>query len=242
MNRSAGIDLLRLISFVIVMGSHYTIWPNYDLGGTRGVAIFFMVSGFCMGYSLHDREGTQFLLARFWRLVPILIVCMTITAAFESSFYWVQPDRMQSAFDYLKNMVCLPSGNLVCDALGFALLGRPISFRWVDGVYWSLLVEIRFYLLLWFLVYVLKVRYFSLVVAVLAFFAPLNYDFPFLSKGLDFLPYLSFFAFGLGTREVLDGKRYGYSTSTLGFLSFVLNTWLGAEAISIRLDWDNFIK
>lgn len=240
-NRSAGIDLLRILSFLIVLGSHYEIWPEYDLGGTRGVAIFFMVSGFCMGYSLQGRSGFQYLSARFWRLVPILLVCMTITAAFEGSLYWLRPDRTQSALDFLKNAVCLPSGNLFCDGLGFVILGRPISFRWVDGAYWSLLVEIRFYVLLWLLVYVLRIRSCGLVVAALACLAPLNYDFPLLSKGLDFLPYLSFFAFGMGVREFLDGKPHGIATAALAFFSFVANTWLGAEAISMKFDWSGFL-
>ncbi len=87
------------------------------------------------------RTGVAFLKARFWRLVPTLMVCATLTAAVETLN--ILPERSQSVRSYLANLACLPLGNLLCDAASVTISGKPVAYSWVDGAYWSLLVEIR---------------------------------------------------------------------------------------------------
>lgn len=233
--RLLSVDLLRIVSITIVIFSHYSIYPPLDLGGTTGVVLFFMVSGFCMAYSTEGRSGGQFVSARLKRLVPEFLICATITALIEGAWPEIRPDRMQFARDYFYNIGCLPFGNVVCDGIMHIKLGAPINYVLVDGAYWSLLVEFRFYFLLWLLVYVVRFPWPGLLMATLAVAAGLGVVLPFVSKANDFLQYLSFFAFGMAIRDVRDGNRLGYLVAGLAFASFVFNSIMGTDASSMPL-------
>lgn len=152
--RNLAIDFLPVLSVSLVVLSHYGLL-GAGVCGTHEVFILFMISGYCMRYSTQGRSGSEVLKARFWRLIPTLVVCATLTAAVET--LKIMPERSQSVKSYLANLACLPLGNLICDAVSVAVSGSPIAYSWVDGAYWSL-VEIRFYLLLWLLFYVLKIK------------------------------------------------------------------------------------
>lgn len=106
-DRSSSIDLLRILSLALVVSAHYSLLPA-TIGGTHGVVIFFMVSGYCMAFSMQGRTGGAFLAARFWRLVPLLILCATVTATAEALLPQLRPDRLQSWQDYWRNITCLP--------------------------------------------------------------------------------------------------------------------------------------
>lgn len=88
----------------LVVLSHYDLLGGFLLGGTHGVALFFMVSGYCMYYSTHGRTGLDFLKARFWRLVPIFVICATVTALIET--FNTMPERSQTFKSYLANIFC----------------------------------------------------------------------------------------------------------------------------------------
>lgn len=238
-SRLIAVDLLRIVSVAIVIASHYALLPDIGIGGTHGVVIFFMVSGFCMAFSMEGRTGGAYLSARFWRLAPLLVICATVTAFGEHLFPYLRPDRVQTWTDYQRNVACLPFGNLLCDVKNLVKHGEPRSYLWVDGAYWSLLVELRFYILLWFLAYVVRLRKAGLGVAVLAFAAGLNLELSFVSKGNDFFQYLSFFAFGMGAREIKDGKKVGYVTCLVATGSFVSNCLIGTAAPSMGLNPSN---
>lgn len=237
--RNLGIDLLRVISICIVVFSHFGMLSETFLDGTHGVLIFFMVSGYCMGDSINNRSGGAFLVARFFRLIPAFLVCVTITEFIEFALPEVRPDRWQTGKEYLANLACLPTGNLLCDAVSFAVAGKPVAYRWVDGAYWSLLVEIRFYLLLWALYYGLKVKMPLIPIAVLGVFGALNAELP-ISKGQDFLSYLSFFAFGMAYRRMIMEQPYAIVCLLLAFSVFTLNCLFSSKSISLELNIENY--
>jgi peptidoglycan/LPS O-acetylase OafA/YrhL len=239
LSRLIAVDVLRIVSVAIVIASHYGILPDIGIGGTHGVVIFFMVSGFCMAFSMQGRTGSSYLAARFWRLAPLLVICATVTAIGEHLFPYLRPDRVQTWTDYLRNITCLPFGNMLCDVKNLVKHGEPRNYLWVDGAYWSLLVELRFYILLWFLAYAIRLRNAGLAVAMLGFVAGLNLELSLISKGNDFLQYLSFFAFGMGAREIKDGKTVGYLTCLLASGSFVSNCLIGTTAPSMGLNLNN---
>src|SRR3546814_2188372 len=93
--RNLGIALLRVFSVCLVMFSHYGLTRGFILGGTHGAVIFFMVSGYCMQYSVQGRNGGRFLEVRLWRLVPTLVFCATMTSGFEWLLSEVLQTRMQ---------------------------------------------------------------------------------------------------------------------------------------------------
>ncbi|GGH31981.1 acyltransferase [Alsobacter metallidurans] len=99
--------------------------------GDIGVEIFFVISGFVIPFSAANSRPGQFLLKRFIRIYPAVLV---------SSFI---------AFGAL----CLASGNAASHipALLRSLTLLPVG-PWIDGVLWSLAVEIVFYCVIAFLI------------------------------------------------------------------------------------------
>jgi peptidoglycan/LPS O-acetylase OafA/YrhL len=233
--RSLSIDALRILATAIVIISHYQMVPNFPLGGTVGVVLFFMISGYCMSYSTEGRTGGQFLVARIRRLVPALVLCATITMAIEAALPGIVPDRTQSLGEYVNNLKCLWNGNVLCDAYNLIRHGGARPYVLVDGAYWSLLVEFRFYLLLWLLFYLLKIRDVALVIALIGFTASLNMSTIYISKSEDFLLYLSFFSFGLGVRRWIDGDQRAFLSLAASVAAFASNCAFGSIGLSMAL-------
>jgi peptidoglycan/LPS O-acetylase OafA/YrhL len=238
-SRYLSIDLLRILSICFVLISHYGLRPYIPFGnffdGTHGVVIFFMISGYCMKNSLQSRTAKEFLWARFLRLTPALLICATFTMIIEMMFANLRPDRLQTIPDFLFNLMCLPIGNLVCDIFT-NLKGRPVMYSWVDGAYWSLLVEIRFYLLLAFLCYAFKIKSIAITLSLLCILASFNFEFSIISKGKDFFLYLSFFAYGYAFKSFIEGNKKALISLFFSYSIFSLNCFVGAEAISMVLD------
>lgn len=134
----AAIDGLRAIAVLMVVAFHYLgRYPNDYTGlsippmvdfGWLGVDLFFVISGYCIAMTA-SRAGS---LAIFWgrrfgRIYPAYIAGVLLTFALVTSFGL--PGKEVSAVQAVGNLVFL-------NALGFP----P-----VDGVYWSLIVELKFY-------------------------------------------------------------------------------------------------
>lgn len=145
-----GIDILRFLAAVAVALYHYCFWiwafpnglsgraagvsPQEVLGsfftwGWVGVQIFFVISGFVIAFSAEASTPARFALARFKRLVPAVIICAPITA------------------------VVLLAMNVFSAEIATSLTLRTLAFvpfgPWVDSVYWTLGVEVSFYILIW---------------------------------------------------------------------------------------------
>ncbi|WP_433788477.1 acyltransferase family protein [Actinoplanes sp. CA-252034] len=111
---------------VAVFGGFYRI-ASY---GWVGVPFFFMISGFVICMTAWDRTPGQYLRSRFVRLFPALWVCMTITTLVATVYPRVFTPVPFRAF--LANMF---------------LLADPLGVPRVDDVYWTLWLELKFYLL-----------------------------------------------------------------------------------------------
>jgi peptidoglycan/LPS O-acetylase OafA/YrhL len=103
------------------------LWP-WNFGG-QGVALFFMISGFVILMSLdHCRSTKDFVVGRFSRLFPAFWLAVSVT--------WLVRVGLGgehiSLGTYLANLTMLP------DAL---------NAQYIDGVYWTLAVELKFYAL-----------------------------------------------------------------------------------------------
>lgn len=96
----------------------------WSASGWVGVEIFFVISGFVIVYSANG-TAWQFLRSRLLRLVPGVWVCAPITALL-LLFY-----------------TPYPAGDII------RRFARSLAFwpfpQWVDGVYWTLGIEIVFY-------------------------------------------------------------------------------------------------
>ncbi|ATG54787.1 acyltransferase [Brachybacterium ginsengisoli] len=144
------IDYLRLLAAISVMGFHYLYngINNGKVGSIShepiariaehahlGVNLFFMISGFVITASVRGKTARQFAVGRALRLYPAFWVAVGITTFFAlvlgGERMGVTPQQV------LVNLTMIPS-----------LLGQP----YVDGVYWTLLYELQFYVMVFALV------------------------------------------------------------------------------------------
>lgn len=141
--RMGSLDLLRLVAALAVVCFHYFFrashtppllvngYPELDpfaIYGYMGVSLFFLISGFVIAWSAEGRNWTEFALARFARLYPGFLVCMTIT--FIIQFLARDPNLPYDPMTWVANLI------IVAPALN-----KPF----MDGVYWSIVFEIIFY-------------------------------------------------------------------------------------------------
>ena len=159
------IDLLRFIAAIAVVFYHYTFVGNVDSPElvrvtypvlaeyTRysylGVNLFFLISGFVILLSAHNRSAIEFASSRFVRLYPAFWASVSLTAIglyfFGGSFFSVTIPQ------YLMNMT---------------MISGYIDIKQIDGVYWTLLIELVFYTLIFLLLLFKMIRYIELFLAI----------------------------------------------------------------------------
>src|SRR4051794_15709488 len=142
-SRVEALNLLRLVAVLGVVFYHYGFWGPASHGvplaalpamagfaqyGFLGVPVFFIISGFVIAYSAQGRTATGFAVARFSRIYPTFVICMTLTALAIAIGGRAQFDI--SLTQWLANLfIAAPA------------LGQP----YVDTAYWSLVIEVVFY-------------------------------------------------------------------------------------------------
>lgn len=154
-NRIGFLDGFRGVAILVVMAFHYyarfsddpramypfgDVWSDFSLFeyGYYGVHLFFAVSGFVITLTLiRCRNLVEFIVRRFARLWPTMLVCASISFGFLALFpmYWPQHPQ-----NFLPSLTFIP-GDL------FQRFIPGIEFSFIDGAYWSLFVEVRFYAL-----------------------------------------------------------------------------------------------
>ncbi|MFP1632631.1 acyltransferase family protein [Zhengella sp. ZM62] len=142
--RVGSLDLLRLVSALAVVAFHYLFRgahggaPLLDAAypaagavaifGYLGLNLFFLISGFVIAWSAEGRSFTGFAIARFSRLYPGFVACMSIT--FLVLAFADDPRLPASAAQYAANL-----------AMVAPAFGQPF----MDGVYWTIVLELVFY-------------------------------------------------------------------------------------------------
>lgn len=142
-DRIATLDWLRLVAALAVVAFHYLFrgaaadgylaegYPEaapIAIYGYLGVHLFFLISGYVIAWSADGRGWLDFAIARFVRLYPGFLVCMTITFAV---MFAVRPEwGSVTVRQYVANLF------MFAPALGEGF---------VDGVYWSIILELVFY-------------------------------------------------------------------------------------------------
>jgi peptidoglycan/LPS O-acetylase OafA/YrhL len=145
-NRIRGLDGLRGLAALAVVAFHYfyhgpglypEIGRQYGWAsiGDEGVRLFFLISGFVIAMSLTGSTLRRFAIKRFIRLYPIYWICAAVT--FTAVTIWGLPGREVDLKAGLLNVTMLQN---LAGALN------------IDGVYWTLTIELLFYIqaaLLW---------------------------------------------------------------------------------------------
>jgi peptidoglycan/LPS O-acetylase OafA/YrhL len=238
--RLAVLDGLRLVAALAVAIYHYTVaWridgfslPQYHLPtmahvsvyGFLGVELFFLISGFVICMSSWGRRLGDFFTSRVSRLYPAYWVCILITAAVVAIVpvtTGVPPAAKLSLTDIMVNLT---------------MLQQPLGVPHVDGVYWTLFVELRFYLLFAILVRVgLTYRRAVLFCAIwmtLAVFAP-TLDNSLITM-LAIPEYAPYFIAGIAMYLI---HRFGPTPLLYGIVGFA---WLvSLQRVEARLDLMN---
>ncbi|MFM0017753.1 acyltransferase family protein [Paraburkholderia azotifigens] len=124
LDKSSGLFLLTMIS-----EDH-----RYFGSGLFGVALFFLISGFVIPFSFNSQSRFGFIVSRFMRLLPTY--CVGLTAAIIA--VWLCGLHFGRAFPY-------PAATV---SLNYVLGLRDLFWRpSIDGIVWTLEIEVRFYLL-----------------------------------------------------------------------------------------------
>jgi peptidoglycan/LPS O-acetylase OafA/YrhL len=138
------LDLLRFVAALAVVLFHYAFRGHaadalsalsYPLlepiarYGYLGVDLFFLISGFVILMTAASGNLGSFAVSRIVRLYPAFWVCCTLTFAAIAA---ADAQRSVSLGQYLVNMT---------------MLGEFLGVPAVDGVYWSLAIEFKFYAL-----------------------------------------------------------------------------------------------
>ncbi|WP_196250838.1 acyltransferase [Cellulomonas sp. JZ18] len=165
-SRLVALDALRLVAALAVVVYHFTaressVWgPDQDrvLGavapwtsyGSLGPELFFVISGFVILMSAWGRTTVAVVASRIGRLYPSYWVAVLLTG--------------------LLLLVVWPEGKHVTPgqvAVNLTMLQSALGVPHVDGVYWTLWTELRFYVLVGVLVLVGVTRRRVLAVAFL---------------------------------------------------------------------------
>lgn len=142
--RLGELDALRGIAAMLVLLFHYTAHSEAVLPAARhiayglswghyGVQLFFAISGFVIQMTLErTASSADFLVSRFARLFPAYWAAVLFTSA---------------------SVVLLGAETLAQSApiilTGLSMLQGFLYLPSVDGVYWSLTVELAFYFCMW---------------------------------------------------------------------------------------------
>ena len=175
-DRIAYLDGLRAVAIALVLLHHYlsrwtypiepiNLYPYGDAFasfalakyGYFGVQLFFVISGFVITLTLtHCSTALEFTIRRFARLWPTMALCSVLT--------WLVVPLIPGAPFTISARNFLPSMTFIEPSV-FSYLSRSGGFDWMDGAYWSLWVEVRFYFWMAVLYFVSPRRFASTVAA-----------------------------------------------------------------------------
>ncbi len=144
MPRIDWLDYVRLFCATMVMLDHYlVIGPNPAITqsvssfgaltevvrfGTVGVCVFMLISGMMITLVAQRQSASTFIIGRFARVYPTFVLCMVVTAMLSP----LGPPRFYDSWEQM-------FANLLINA-------PALGYRFVDTVYWALVIEINFYI------------------------------------------------------------------------------------------------
>jgi peptidoglycan/LPS O-acetylase OafA/YrhL len=141
------IDVCRIMGALGIMLYHYTyrtttvngfegpmfpIIEHVTKYGFLGVNLFFMISGFVILFSAHDKSSLLFAVSRIDRLFPVYWISVTLTFIMAHITH-----QGHTLFEYLMNLT---------------MVNDYFNVRNLDSVYWSLQAELKFYVFIYLLI------------------------------------------------------------------------------------------
>ena len=189
--RSIGIDIIKAISLISVI-----IYHLYEYKGTYiGVVLFFVISGYLITEVFYERDDSyfKFIKRRYIKIFPPLIAVLTLSYLVFYYFYGFINIKLifnsLSSLFGLSNIYQIYSGMSYFERSGdlFPLLHT-----------WSLSIEIQFYIIFPFLIYLFKkmklnVKFIAAIIIILSLISGsimiykeyMNYDISAIYYGTD---------------------------------------------------------
>lgn len=212
------LDFYRFVAIFVVMLFHYfTRWTtpfndknlypyenhyNHFMWGRLGVQFFFIISGFVISMTLEKSAGAiDFAKKRILRLWPSMLLMSSITFLFFNLF------DTENLFPISKEW-----SNLF---YSWTFLGKGMNnqgWRYVDGSYWSLWVEVQFYIFAAFLFFMLRIKqlqtYFPYLLfgisVITCFLKPFMAN---INEVYNLFLYINFFVMGVVFKELYNKEN-----------------------------------
>jgi peptidoglycan/LPS O-acetylase OafA/YrhL len=170
-SKDNNFNLIRIIAAVAVLITHSFALVNgtgdaepfrYSLGMTIGsiaVDVFFITSGFLVSASLINRQSTvEFILARFLRIYPALLVMLFLSVFVLGVFFTSLP--LSSYLLDSKTYIYLLKCSTLVAGVVYQLPGvfdkNPYQYA-INGSLWTMPYEIRMYIILVFVWFASKI-------------------------------------------------------------------------------------
>jgi peptidoglycan/LPS O-acetylase OafA/YrhL len=149
--RIKSLDGLRGLAIFLVLGFHtYARWPDlipwvttnkeflvFKLG-FLGVDLFFLISGFVIYMTLEKCHSfSEFIFKRWLRLFPAMLIA-TILVYSTSFFLTERPNGDIKFFDIFSGLLFIQDWIL-------NKIQNFVEIKTIEGVFWSLFVEVKFY-------------------------------------------------------------------------------------------------
>ncbi len=193
-SKQIGIEYLRFFLSLAVVFYHYFYYGPIEghvssyfeawdglVYGRFAVSAFFIISGYVIYFSAQGRSWRSFAASRVSRLYPALLICALITALAEL------PYQGENLFRLVRSL-----------AAAWAFVPLYFSKGQIDPSYWSIVYELRFYVIVAIL---LCLSLFNRLVLLLTLAAVVGAGLQMLGMfprltGYILFPYVSFFAMG----------------------------------------------
>lgn len=253
MNRINYLDGHRGIAILLVMmfhafsrypdlvpyGNNFADFPPFKFG-YLGVQLFFLISGFVILMTLEKcKDIKEFIYRRWLRLFPTMLVCSIIIFS-SIGFFSERPHGQQDVKDLL------PGLTFIEPYIWEKFTGIP--FRSIEGTFWSLYVEFKFYVISALLYFFIGSR--KLVVTLLLCFLSWfvleqlhqlisNPVISRLHSITDLLSFQHFGWFSSGASYYIyvksQNKNWFYFAVFVSFISSVIISRLNVEALSAAI-------
>ncbi|MFC0514465.1 acyltransferase family protein [Mucilaginibacter angelicae] len=227
-----GVVLYHLTNPYVVHYPHAGFVVQIFSFGYLGVNFFFMISGFVINYTLENTSNiSSFFKNRFIRLFPAMLLCSLLT--FLTAPLLDKVHHFPGAHEAIN---LLPGLTFAHPALWSEALGRPI--QWINGSYWTLWVELQFYVLAAVVYFINKrnfLRNFVLAAILVSIFKEVpNYlghnhpgiffsNWRRISEIFNLTFNIGWFCFGVFFFQLFKGTRFGFrNLSTYGFVVILI--------------------
>ena len=194
MKKNPVIDIIRFLAALVVALFHFNCYfPHIDNWyydtiqyGWLGVPAFFVISGYCVTLSgVKSKNANDFIIRRMFRIFPPFWISLIIT------FVVVVLHKLIVGY----NRTPLPHSFIEILESVFLLTSPFSKTPPMNGVYWSLTVEMFFYLMIYLMCFMPR----KLLIAFLIFISILSLNNNFSEiQGLFFLQYWPAFGIGAG--------------------------------------------